>query len=114
MWDVGGTRLERMPAYLVSIWFLPQPTSHIRLWNDPPLPITPKLREEPSVHLDAVPEIPEPQVLVRGVLVVVEVGQWQRDDGGAEYFGEEVARTTAASRWNREGRLRRAIGERRE
>ena len=49
-----------------------------------------------SENFDAVPEILETQIFVRGVLVVVVVGNWENDDWRFACLFKEMDRQTAA------------------
>src|ERR1043166_325354 len=52
--------------------------------------------EERRENFDAVPEILETDVFVRGVLIVVVVRDWECDDGNIVALLEEIHRQAAA------------------
>src|SRR5207244_8874886 len=54
-----------------------------------------KIREQRREHLDAIPEILYPQVLVGGVLIVVVVHDRKSDNGGTSAL-EEIYRNAPA------------------
>src|SRR5260370_8069440 len=59
---------------------------------------SPQTFEQRFVDLDPVPQVPQAEVLVRGVLVVVVVGDRQPDDRRAVRLLEEVHRNAPADR----------------
>src|SRR5207245_5228348 len=56
-----------------------------------------KIREQRREHLNAIPEILYPQVLVGGVLIVVVVHDRKSDNGGTSAL-EEIHRNAPAER----------------
>src|SRR5205807_9076604 len=56
-----------------------------------------KIREQRREHLDAIPEILYPQVLVGGVLIVVVAHDLKSDNGGTSAL-EEIHRNAPAER----------------
>jgi hypothetical protein len=92
MWDVGETRLALIQLLSGSSHISPPTSSYGTIL---PGHFPPKLMSRAAYISIPSHKFPA-EVLVRGVLVVVEVRERQRDNGGAEDFGEEVARPAAA------------------
>src|ERR1043166_7161629 len=110
---VSGSRSSVVGHRLSVIALIPAPCSQL------PAPCPPALRRRPfrlpprraqarhqsGVQLDPVPQAPDPQVLVLGVLGVVVVGDRRPHDRHAKRLVEDVLAETAADGRHRDDRL---------